>query len=161
MRRREFIVALGGAAALPLAARAQQAVKVWRVGMLDTTSAAMNAKNIDAFRAGMRALGHVEGQNFVIDYRSADGRIERLPALAAELVSLKCDVIVTRGTPSAIAARGAGRGLPIVMASIGEPVEAGLVQSLPRPGGNITGLSAFVTQLTQKRVELLKELAPN
>jgi putative ABC transport system substrate-binding protein len=160
MKRRDFIAGLAGAAALPFAARAQQAGKVWRVGMLETTSAALNAKNIDGFKAGMRALGYVERQNLVIDYRSADGRIERLPALVTELLRLKCDVIVTRGTPSALAAKAATSTIPIVMASIGEPVETGMVQSLSRPGGNVTGLSAFTTELTQKRVELLKELVP-
>ena len=159
MKRRAFIAGLG-AAALPLAGRAQQAGKVWRVGMLDTTPATINGKNIDAFRAGMRALGYVEGQNLRIDYRSFDGRIERLPQLAAELVSLRCDIIVTRGTPPALAARKVAGAIPIVMAAIGEPVESGMVESLARPGGNVTGLSAFVTQLTQKRIELLKELAP-
>ena len=159
MKRRAFIAGLG-AAALPLAGRAQQAGKVWRVGMLDTTPATINGKNIDAFRGGMRALGYVEGQNLRIDYRSFDGRIERLPQLAAELVSLRCDIIVTRGTPPALAARKVAGAIPIVMAAIGEPVESGMVESLARPGGNVTGLSAFVTQLTQKRIELLKELAP-
>jgi putative ABC transport system substrate-binding protein len=158
--RRTFLAALAGAAALPYAARAQQSGKVWRVGMLDTTSATLNAKNVDAFKASMRALGYVEGQNLIIDYRSADGRLERLPALAAELIGLKCDIIVTRGTPPAQAAKAATRTVPIVMASIAEPVETGLIESLARPGGNITGLSAFVTQLAQKRIELLKELAP-
>ena len=160
MTRRDFVALLGGAAAWPLAARAQQAGKVWRVGMLDTTPATINGKNIDAFRAGMRTLGYVEGQNLRIDYRSFDGRIERLPQLAAELVGLRCDVIVTRGTPPAIAAQKVAGAIPIVMAAIGEPVESGMVESLARPGGNVTGLSAFVTQLTQKRIELLKELAP-
>ena len=130
MRRREFIALTVGAAALPFAARAQQAGKVWRVGMLDTTSASLNVKNIDAFRAGMRALGYVEGQNLIIDYRSFDGRIERLPQLATELVKLKCDVLVTRGTPPALAAKRAAGGLPIVMAAIGEPIESGMVESL-------------------------------
>jgi putative ABC transport system substrate-binding protein len=161
MARRAFIAGAVATAIAPLGARAQQTGKVWRVGMLDTTSAALNAKNIDAFKAAMRALGYVEGQNLIIDYRSADGRIERLPTLAAELVKLKCDVIVTRGTPPALAARNSSPTMPVVMASIGEPVETGLVQSLARPGGNVTGLSAFVTQLTQKRIELLKELAPH
>jgi putative ABC transport system substrate-binding protein len=158
--RRTFIAALGGAAALPLAARAQQAGKVWRVGMLDTTSATLNAKNLDGFRAGMRALGYVEGQNLVIDYRSPDGRLERLPALVAELIGLKCDVIVARGTPATLAAKTATSTIPIVMAAVAEAVETGLVASLARPGGNITGLSSFVTQLAQKRIELIKEIAP-
>ena len=159
MKRRTFIALAAGAAALQLTARAQTG-KVWRVGMLDTTSAQLNSKNIEAFRAGMRALGYVEGQNLIIDYRSPDGHLERLPQLAAELIKLKCDVLVTRGTPPALAAKRAAGGLPIVMAAIGEPVESGMVESLARPGGNVTGLSAFVTQLTQKRIEMLKELAP-
>ncbi len=165
MKRRAFIALFGGAAlalapAFGRAASAQQFRKVWRVGMLDTSPAALNVKNIDAFRAGMQQLGYVEGQNLVIDYRSPDGRPERLPELAAELVRLKCDVLVTRGTPPALAAKKAAGAIPIVMAAIGEPVETGMVESLSRPGGNVTGLSAFTTQLTQKRIELLKELLP-
>ena len=162
MRRRDFLGVLGGAVAnWPLAARAQQTGKVWRVGMLDTTSAALNVKNIDAFRAGMRQLGYVEGQNLIIDYRSQDGRLERLPELVAELIHLKCDVIVTRGTPPTLAAKSATSAIPIVMAAVAEPIETGLAQSLPRPGGNVTGLSSFVTELAQKRIELLKEVAPH
>jgi putative ABC transport system substrate-binding protein len=161
MRRRDFIKAIiGSAASWPFAARAQQAGKVWRVGMLDVTSAALNVKNIDAFRAGMRALGYVDGQNLVIDYRSVDGRLERLPELVAELIRLKCDVMVTRGTPATLAAKDATPTIPIVVTAVGEPVETGMVQSLSRPGGNVTGLSAFTTQLAQKRIELLRELAP-
>jgi putative ABC transport system substrate-binding protein len=163
MKRRTFIQGLGGAALAPAfgrAASAQQFRKIWRVGMLDTASAALNAANIAAFKSGMQQLGYIAGQNLVIDYRSPDGRLERLPELVAELIRLKCDVLVTRGTPSALAAKAATKTLPIVMASIGEPVEAGLVESLPRPGGNVTGMSAFTTQLTAKRIELLKELVP-
>jgi len=161
MRRREFIKAMAGSAvAWPLAARAQQTGKIWRIGMLETTSATLNAANVEAFRSALQRLGYIEGQNLVIDYRSADGRSERLPALAAELIRVKSDIIVTRGTPSALAAKNATTTIPIVMASIGEPVETGLVASLPRPGGNITGLSAFVTELAAKRIEMLKELAP-
>jgi putative ABC transport system substrate-binding protein len=159
MKRRTFIALAAGAAALPLTARAQTG-KVWRVGMLDTTPATLNRENLDAFRAGMRALGYVEGQNLTIEYRSADGHLDRLPALAAELVKHKSDVIVTRGTPPALAAKRAAGLIPIVMAAIGEPVETGMVESLSRPGGNVTGLSAFTTQLTAKRIELLKELLP-
>ena len=161
--RRDVIALLGGAAAFsiswPLTARAQPG-KVWRIGMLDTTSAELNAPNLDAFRRGLRQLGYVEGQNLAIDYRSADGRLERIPQLAAELVRRNVDVIVTRGTPSALAAKHATATIPIVMAAIGEPVETGLVASLARPGGNVTGLSAFVTELVAKRVELLKEVLP-
>ncbi len=161
MKRREFIAWATGAAALPFAARAQQSGKVWRVGVLDSAPAALNGKNIDAFRAGMRALGYIEGQNLAIDYRSPEGRPERLPALVAELIRLRCDAIVARGTPLVLAAKRAMAETPIVMSAVAEPVEAGLVESLSRPGGNVTGLSSFVTQLSQKRIELLKELAPN
>ena len=160
MRRREFILGLGGALAMPLAARAQQAGKIWRVGILDTVPAALNVKNIDAFRIAMHMLGYLEGQNLVIDYRSPDGRPERLPDLVAELIRLKCDVLVTRGTPPTLAARDATSAIPIVMTAVAEPVETGLAQGLARPGGNVTGLSAFITQLAQKRIELLKELVP-
>jgi|SRR5262245_1604772 len=163
MRRRELVALLGGAAASsvvrPRAARAQ-AGKVWRIGMLETTSAQLNAANLDAFRQGLRQLGYVEGQNLAIDYRSADGRLDRIPELASQLVRGKVDVIVTRGTPSARAAKNATATIPIVMAAIGEPVETGLVASLARPGGNVTGLSAFVTELVAKRVELLREVIP-
>jgi putative ABC transport system substrate-binding protein len=163
MKRRELVALIGGAAASSLswslAARAQPG-KVWRIGMLDTTSAQLNAPNLDAFRRGLRQLGYVEGQNLAIDYRSADGRLDRIPELASELVRRNVDIIVTRGTPSALAAKNATATIPIVMAAIGEPVETGLVASLARPGGNVTGLSAFVTELVAKRVELLREVIP-
>jgi putative tryptophan/tyrosine transport system substrate-binding protein len=159
MRRRDFITMLGGAAASsnlwPLAARAQH---VWRIGMLETTGESVKSADIDAFRKGLRELGYVEGKNLTIDYRSADGRPERFPALAAELIDLNVDVIVTRGTPAAVAAKNATKTIPVIMAAIGEPLL--LVASLARPGGNITGFSAFVTDLMAKRVELIKELVP-
>jgi putative tryptophan/tyrosine transport system substrate-binding protein len=131
MRRRELITFLGGTAlAWPLGALAQQTGKFWRVGMLDTTPATLNAANIDAFRRGLRQLGYVEGQNLIIEYRSGEGRIERFPELAAEMVRLKVDLIVTRGTPAALAAKNATATIPIVMAAIGEPVGTGMVASL-------------------------------
>jgi putative ABC transport system substrate-binding protein len=160
MNRRQAIGLLGGAAAWPLAARAQQAKKIWQVGMLDIASATLNAANIDAFRQALRQLGYVEGQNILIDYRSGEGRLGRFPELAAEMVRRNVDVIVTRGTPAALAAKSATATIPIVMAAIGEPVETGMVASLARPGGNVTGLSAFVTELTAKRVEIMRELIP-
>jgi putative ABC transport system substrate-binding protein len=161
LRRREFITFLGGAAAAwPGAARAQQTNKVWRVGMLDTTAATLNAPNVDAFRLGLRQLGYVEGQNLIIEYRSGEGRIERFPELAAEMVRLKVDVIVTRGTPAALAAKNATATIPIVMAAIGEAVGTGMVVSLAQPGGNVTGLSAFVNELTAKRIEIMREIVP-
>ncbi len=160
MRRRDFITLAGGMAAWPLAVRAQQTEKVWRVGMLDTTPAKLNAVNIDAFRDALARLGYVEGRNAVIEYRSGEGRIDRFPKLAAELMALKVDIIVTRGTPATTAAKNATSTIPIVMAAIGEPVGTGAVASLARPGGNVTGLSAFVTELTAKRIEIMRELLP-
>src|ERR1044071_9800746 len=165
MRRRAFITLLGGAVASaklwPLAAHAQQAGKVWRVGMLDSTPAALNGANIDAFRQEMRRLGYAEGTNLIIEYRSSAGRPERFPDLAAELLQLKVDLIVSRGTPAVLAAKKATTTLPIVMAAIGEPIETGAVASLAKPGGNVTGLSSFVTELVAKRVEILREVIPS
>jgi putative ABC transport system substrate-binding protein len=160
MKRREFMLAVGGAAAGPLVARAQQPAKTWRIGVLETISPDLNAKNIEALKRGLRDLGYVENQNYVLEYRSADGDSERFPALADELVRLRVDLIVTRGTPAAHAAKSATESIPIVMAAIGEPLGTGIVASLARPGGNVTGLSGFVTELAGKRVELLKELRP-
>jgi putative ABC transport system substrate-binding protein len=161
MRRRDFISLLGGTAATwPLSVRAQLPGKVWHIGMLDTTPLERNAANIDAFRQGLAQLGYVEGQNFNIYYRSADGRIDRFSELADEMVRRTVDLIVTRGTPAALAAKNATSTIPIVMAASGEPVGVGLVKSLAHPGGNVTGLSAFVTELLAKRIELLKEINP-
>jgi putative ABC transport system substrate-binding protein len=144
----------------PLPAESQSAGKVYRIGVLETRSAALNAANLDAFRQGLRELGYRDGQNVDIAYRSSDGRNERFPALASELVSLKVDLILTRGTPAALAARNATQTIPVVMASSGDPVGAGLVASLGRPGGNVTGLSNYNVEIYAKRVELLKELLP-
>jgi putative ABC transport system substrate-binding protein len=160
MKRREFMLALGGTVAGSLVARAQQPAKTWRIGVLETISPDLNANNIDALKRGLRDLGYVENQNYVLEYRSADGDSERFPALADELVRLRVDLIVTRGTPAARAAKSATEAIPIVMAAIGEPLGMGVVASLARPGGNVTGLSGFVTELAGKRVELLKELRP-
>jgi putative ABC transport system substrate-binding protein len=133
-KRRDFITLLGGVtAAWPLAAHAQQG-KLWRIGMLETISPVLNAANLAAFRNGLRQLGYVEGQNYVIEYRSADGRAERFAELAADLLRLNVDVIVTRGTPAVLAAKKATTTTPIVMAAIGEPLDSGVVASLPRPG---------------------------
>jgi putative ABC transport system substrate-binding protein len=161
VRRRDFITLVGGvAAAWPLAARAQQAGKVWRIGILETISQPLNAANLAALRRGLRELGYVEGQNLLIEYRSADGRAERFPDLASELVRLKVDLIVTRGTPAVLAAKNATSKIPVVMAAIGEPLISGAVTGLARPGGNVTGLSSFATELVSKRVELVKEMLP-
>ena len=144
----------------PLAAEAQSAGRVYRIGILETRSTAMNAANLDAFRQGLRELGYVEGQNFVIEYRSADGRPERFPGLATELVRLKVDLIVTRGTPAVLAAKNATGSIPIVMATSADPTGFAIVSSLARPGGNVTGLSTIAVELAGKRLELLKEAIP-
>jgi putative tryptophan/tyrosine transport system substrate-binding protein len=161
MDQRAFItMVVGNILAVPLAAEAQQPGKVWRIGVLETLSATLNTANLDAFRQGMRELGYVEGRDFVIEYRSADGRPERFPGLATELVRLKVDVIVTRGTPAVLAAAKATGSIPIVMATSADPTGFGIVYSLARPGGNVTGLSTIAVELAGKRLELLKEATP-
>jgi ABC-type uncharacterized transport system substrate-binding protein len=159
IRRREFVTLLGGAAAAwPLAAPAQQPARVWRIGVLETTAMELNAANFEAFRQGLRDLGYIEEQNLTIEYRSAEGRGERFADLAADLLRLNIDLIVTRGTPAALAAKQATTTTPIVMAAMGDPLM--VVASLANPGGNITGLSAYTTGLEGKRAEVLKELVP-
>jgi putative tryptophan/tyrosine transport system substrate-binding protein len=164
MRRRDFITLLGTAAASSLswlpAGRAQPAAKVYRVGILETISAPANAANFDALRKGMQELGYVEGQNLFFEYRSADGRNERFPDLVVELVRLKVDLIVTRSTPAVLAVKAATTAIPVVMAATANPVGDGIVASLARPGGNITGLSSFHSELSIKRLELLRETIP-
>ena len=160
MDRRAFISTLtGGLLAAPLAAEAQPAAKVARIGFL-ATSLAANPHLTDAFGQGLRDLGYVEGRTVVIEYRDAEGNLERLPALAAELVALKVDVIVSPNTPAALAAKQATRTLPIVFVGVGEPVASGLVSSLARPGGNVTGLSVVSPELVGKWLELLTQAVP-
>ena len=144
----------------PFDVDAAQSEKLHRIGMLERTPAALNAANVDAFRQGLRELGYVEGESFVIDYRSADGHDDRFTALASELVRSKVDVLVARGTPAALAAKQATRTTPVIITGVGDPVGQGVVASLARPGGNVTGLSAAVTEIFPKRVQLLKELVP-
>jgi putative ABC transport system substrate-binding protein len=147
--------------AAPLAIEAQQTRPVHRIGVLEVAGVASNAANLSAFRQGLAELGYVEGQNFVIEYRSADGRAERFSDLAIELVRLKVDVIVTRGTPATLAAKQVTQTIPIVMASSGDPVVEGIVSSLARPGGNVTGLHIMAPpELGGKRLQLLKEAVP-
>src|SRR5712691_5301402 len=161
MERRRFMAALaGGLLAAPLAAEAQQAAKVARIGYLSTNLAA-NPHIHEAFRQGLRDLGYIEGRNVVIEYRDAEGKSERLPALAAELVALKVDVIVAAaGNHIALAAKQATRTLPIVFAAVVDPVASGLVTSLARPGGNVTGASTVSPELVGKRLELLTQAVP-
>ena len=157
MKRREFITLFGGAVvAATSSAHAQQPARSRRIGILETASPALNIRNLDALRRGLRELGYIENQNYILEYRSADGDAGRFPALANELVRLGVDLIVTRGTPAARAAKNATETIPIVMAAVGEPLGVGIVESLARPGGNLTGLSAFVTELAGKRVELVR-----
>jgi len=158
--RRAFICTLaGGLLAAPLAADAQQAAKIARIGWLAVNLAA-SPHMYEAFRQGLRDLGYVEGGNVVIESRSAEGKFERLPALAAELVALKVDVILAAGTSQALAARQATRTLPIVFTAVADPVASGLVTSLARPGGNVTGLSNLSPDLIGKYLELLKQAVP-
>src|SRR6266704_2996005 len=141
----------------PLAVEAQQAANIARIGMLaDATSSHLR----EAFLQGLRDLGYVEGRNLVIEYRDAEGRPERLPGLAAELVALKVDVIVAGGTPQALAAKQATRTVPIVFAAAGDPITSGLVTSLARPGGNVTGLTGLGPELVGKGLERLKQAVP-
>jgi putative ABC transport system substrate-binding protein len=160
--RREFIAALGGTAlAYPLAARAQQPARILRIGYLGYSSPALEQSLVEAFQQGMRELGYVDGQNVAIEYRSAEGKLDRLPQLAAELVGLNVDVIVTLATPGALAAKKATTTIPIVVAAMADPARDGLVTSLARPGGNITGSTFLGPELIPKRLGLLKEVVPS
>ncbi len=160
--RRAFIGTLaGGLVAAPLTADAQQAGKVPRIGFLGTRTLSDTSPFLDAFRQGLRELGWVEGQNIVIDYRFAEGRFDRLPDLAAELVRLKVAIIVAAPTPAAVAAKKATETIPIVAIAVGDPVGIGLIASLAHPGGNVTGLSFSVgLEIAGKGLELLKETVP-
>jgi putative ABC transport system substrate-binding protein len=160
MQRRSLMLLLGGALiANPLAARAQQ--KAMRViGYLGSSSASLEPHYVEAFRQKLRELGHVEGENLTIEYRWAEGQDDRLPELAAELVRLQPDVIVTTGTPGTLAAKQASKTIPIVFASSADPVRTGLVASFGRPGGNATGFTVQGSEVEGKRLQLLKESVP-
>ena len=159
MRRREFITLIGGAAAAwPLAASAQS--KIPHIGFMGNSTAALEANLVDAFREGLREHGYEEGGNIVIEYRWADGKYEQFPTLVAELIAAKVDVIVTAGTPAALAMKKATTTVPLVMVAVGDPVGTGLVPSLARPGGNLTGLSSIAPDLEGKRLQLLREVVP-
>ena len=163
--RRKLFVALGaGALAWATHTRAQpKAAKVFRIGLLHPnaqSAAGRSQRNTEALREGLRDFGYVEGKNLVIESRWADGKYERLNELAAELVRLKVDIIVTTGTPGTQAAKQATTTIPIVMTAVGDAVAAGLVTSLARPGGNVTGLAIFSPEIHAKRLELLREAIP-
>ncbi|HEX2439896.1 MAG TPA: ABC transporter substrate-binding protein [Methylomirabilota bacterium] len=144
----------------PVFSHAAEPERLRRIGMLERTPATQSSANLEAFRQGLRELGWVEGQTFVIEYRSADGHDERFPALATELVAMKVDLLMARGTPAALAAKRATTTIPVIITGVGDPVGQGVVASLARPGLNITGLSAAVTEIYPKRVQLLQELVP-
>jgi len=156
--RRQFLVALGAGAALTASGvELAQAAGPRRIGFLLPATREGFESRVEALRAGLRELGHVEGKSLAYEYRAADGKYERLPALAAELIGLKVDVLVTAGTPGALALKGATATIPIVIATIADPIVTGIVPSLARPGGNITGLMFVVAELNAKRLEFLKQ----
>jgi ABC-type uncharacterized transport system substrate-binding protein len=162
MTKKVICLALGAVfLGVSFPAQAQQPKKVPRIGFLGGASASFYAARTNAFRQGLNELGYTEGKNIVIEYRYAEGKFDRLPDLAAELVGLKLDVIVAAPTPSVLAAKKASATTPIVFASVVDPVASGLVASLARPGGNITGLTILGPELSGKRLELLKEVLPN
>jgi putative tryptophan/tyrosine transport system substrate-binding protein len=163
LKRRDFITLIGGAAAWPLAARGQQSERVRRVGLLQGLAADDPEwqRRFGAFKQGLQELGWSEGQNITFEARFADGTLERLPALAAELVQANVDVVVTNGAQAIEAARKATSTIPIIMASVGDAVGAGYIASLARPGGNVTGQTLVATDQSAKRLQLLKEIVPN
>jgi putative tryptophan/tyrosine transport system substrate-binding protein len=158
--RRAFLAASIAATASPFVAAAQPPTKIWRIGYLGPVSPSAGAPLLDSFRQGLRELGYAEGQNISIDYRWAEGRPDRFPALAVELTQLKVDVIVTYNNAGVAALQRATRTIPIVFASVGDPVGSGYVASLARPGGNITGFTGLSEEVSPKWVELLREAVP-
>src|SRR2546430_258364 len=159
LKRREFITLLGGAASLPLAARAQQP-RITKIGHLESGFPSSSPNLLAAFRQGLRELGYVEGQNLFIERRYGEGREERLPQLAEELVQFGVDVIFAIGPPQALAVAKATNRIPIVFVGGGDPVAMGLVKSFAQPGGNLTGLNLVTLQLASKRLQLLKDAVP-
>jgi putative ABC transport system substrate-binding protein len=162
MRRREFITLAGGAAiglSLPYKGSAQRAGEIWRLGSLQPGAAAEPV--MEAMQDRLRELGYIEGRNLVVEARWAEGKLDLLGALAVELVKSKVDVITTLSTPAALAARDATKTIPIVFTGVGDPIGSGVVPDLARPGGNATGISHLATDLSGKRLEILREIAPN
>src|SRR5689334_22309506 len=160
MKRREFLIIVGGAITAPLAVSAEEARNLPRIGFLGNSTATLEANLVKPFRDALHDLGYVEGKTILIEYRWAEGNYDRLPTLITELIALKVDVIVTAGTPAALAVKKATTSIPLVMVAVGDPVGTGLVASLGRPGGNATGLTSIAPELEGKRMELLKEALP-
>jgi len=161
-RRKLLVVLSASALVAPLGSFAQQqTAKLARIGFLGNSTAALEAHLVGPFREGLRDLAYVEGENLLIEYRWAEGKYERFPGLIAELIALKVNVIVTAGTPATLAVKKATASVPLVMVAVGDPVGTGIVPSLSRPGGNITGLTSIAQELDAKRLELLREVIPN
>jgi putative ABC transport system substrate-binding protein len=161
INRRAFLVTMVAAVVVaPLVAEAQHGRKLYRIGFLGNSTAALESNLVAPWREGLRELGYVEGRDVVVEYRWAEGHYERFPALIEELLALKVDVIVTAGTPAALAVKRATATVPLVMVAVGDPVSTGLVTSLARPGGNVTGLVSIAPDLEGKRLELLREIVP-
>lgn len=160
LRRRAVLTAICGAAFLPGRVLAQQPGKVYRIAYLGNSSLALEADLVASFRQGLKELQYVEGRNVIIDFRWAEGRYDRFPALLAELMQSRPDAIITAGTPGALAAKRATQTIPIIMAVIADPVNIGVVPSLAHPAGNLTGSASMLHELAGKRLELLKELVP-
>jgi putative ABC transport system substrate-binding protein len=160
-RRRNFLALLGASAlAAPFASEAQRADRIYRIGHLSGSGAVPSKPFLDAFLEGVRSLGYVEAKTFVLEERYAEGKVERLPALAAELIQRNPDVLLVATTPGNLAAKAATNSIPIVMVLVADPVGAGIVKSLARPGGNITGITNIVAELGGKRLEILKQIVP-
>jgi putative ABC transport system substrate-binding protein len=160
MNRRDAVLALAALGAFPVGSNAQQTGKIVRLGILSPLSASAFAPNDQALRQGLSELGWVEGRNFVITTRYAEGRYDRLPGLAAEIAGLKVDAIISGSTPGALAAKNATTTIPVVFVTTGDPVASGLIASLARPGGNVTGLTVLGRELSAKRLAILKEAFP-
>ena len=158
--RRAFVAGICAGLAAPQVVQAQQAAKVFRIGFLGNSTPVLEAHLVGPFRDGLRELGYIEGQNLLIEYRWAEGKYDRLPALIGELLGLKVAVIVTAGTPATLAVKKATTSVPLVMIAVGDPVGTGIVPSLSHPGGNITGLTSISTEMDAKRLELLREVVP-
>jgi putative ABC transport system substrate-binding protein len=159
-RRRLMIAFAAGLAAAARVSHAQPTRKVPQVGYVGNASPSLETALVEGFRLGLRERGYIEGKTIEIQYRWANGKIDAMPAIMAELIALKVDVLITAGTPAALAAKKATATVPIVMAAVGDAVDSGIVPSLARPGGNITGLSTLYTQLEGKRIQILHELVP-